>query len=411
MANNEDNNVDSDLFEEDEISRQRIQEREAVVFDIESTSEDEKTSAHLLLSKIYSKHFIILLGFSLAGIILLYSAFLMVTEFNLFSVANWPTSNENIIYSNAGLIILGAGVVALLFLLEKYIFKQDKWTPSRLGIASTTKPSHASIIILLAMPFLLFLVLILSPPAKFSFGNDPKALLIILYATGSVPVIMLEEIYFRGVYWKYLDMRFGSKSMTKVILINSAMFMLIHVPSQLYIGLQDQLQAVGTINPWFVYKFLIFFTGGLLLCQLRNYFNSLWAPISFHISFNIFSILISTFAKTTKTGFLSINDILILIILLIFIGFFILAQKFNIFKIKAKILDMSGIEGEENILTTKFYHSFRLLFLAGIALVFIYYSTYMANNSVITMIIIYLIIIGSFVALIVMAWKKILIFK
>ncbi len=128
-------------------------------------------------------------------------------------------------------------------------------------IASLVLGSAAFIII-----FLLFKI----SPREFTWPL-PKNLRVLLIVYPSLPPLV-EEIVFRGILYEFLKER---QRTWIAIVLSSLIFSLLHPYSWLFL--------------------LIPFIGGVFFCLLKDRFNSLWAPLIFHIAGNMGLLLLPSF--------------------------------------------------------------------------------------------------------------------
>jgi membrane protease YdiL (CAAX protease family) len=285
-------------------------------------------------------------------------------------------------------------------LLERNIYARDPWTLARQGMQPLSS-SYSKKAYLIALVPAIFLAIGLVDPL---WGVSPLFAnpFYVFFIVGGVPVVIFEEILFRGVYWKYLVIRYAKvTSMVKAYLINALIFAAIHLPTQfiLYSG-----SVVGGNMPSQITSIVtslgIYFMSGLLLGLLKESFNNLIAPISYHVVFNIIFL---TF-DSSGLWVLLFQALLLLV--------FILAQKMGWFKgAEAPQRTELTPEFKKNVLETRLHSVFRVAFLVGTGWVLFYYGSEMSVGNPLLFLISSIVIIASYCFVGFLYAKRLWIFK
>ncbi|MBD3185489.1 CPBP family intramembrane metalloprotease [Candidatus Bathyarchaeota archaeon] len=115
-----------------------------------------------------------------------------------------------------------------------------------------------------------------------------------LFFIGTIPTSIFEEVVFRGIYWKYMLMKYGRKgSLALVHALNGLLFAGIHLP-RIFFEYVDTLYAgeLPFMGLSILFNGLIFVLNGFILSLLRDTFKNLIAPIVYHIVLNILVVTI-----------------------------------------------------------------------------------------------------------------------
>nr|MDO8086333.1 CPBP family intramembrane metalloprotease [Candidatus Sigynarchaeum springense] len=224
----------------------------------------------------------------------------------------------------------------------------------------------------------------------------------IIFIIGGLPVVIFEEVLFRGIYWKYLVIRFAkNKSMTIVFLINAFLFMIIHAPS-LFVIYCEALLAGNLLSELAVILilFISYFISGLILTVLRDAHDNLLAPIVYHIAFNVI------FLTFTMNGLwlIIIQAVIFLILLTI--------REMGWFKVSQQHHDKEAIhEFQRPILETPMHSVLRWFFLIGNGMVMFYYGSEMSRGNTPLLLVSSLVIVASYAILAFLYVKRLLFFK
>ncbi|MHA1996924.1 MAG: CPBP family glutamic-type intramembrane protease, partial [Promethearchaeota archaeon] len=344
----------------------------------------------------YKKHFYL---FFIASII---SSGTLIAIFTAVGVVSWASTDSWVVSINLGTIFFAIASIILMIVIEKQIYVKDEWTLSRLGLENLSHPSSAKSLIAATLPLVL-LILPFLDGTGFSLtsimtGEIPG--LWMMYLFGTIPLIIFEEIIFRGIYWKYMVMKYSHvRSMMFVHSINALLFAFIHLP-RIYFQFVDSIYT-GALYSYvllLVLSFLIFLISGMILSILREYFKNILAPITFHLVFNIITIII-----TLNLLYLLLFQVAIFftLILLKFIGLFDRHSKKKIKEITTRVAgskekdeiinvelrkELKKLNGR-NVLDTKVHEWFRRVFFVGNALIILYYTVLIGLIDDITMIV------------------------
>lgn len=371
----QDENINND---DDAVDRAALMTDNEVFFDIEKKSEGERTLAFKHLVIMYKWHFLLLLFASFVSAGILFASFIMRG-----SLIGWQTEMREIALK-ASNIPIGIAILLLVVLLEKLVYEKDDWTMKRLGFVHPTSREAFKSYLYGLIP-LVFII------PGFFYQSGPSPATIWFIVIGTVPIIILEEIIFRGVYWKYTVMKYGQNNNIILYLLNGLMFALIHVPS-LFINYVDgiisgilyvQIPAMGI-------KLSYMFILGITLAILRDALNNIYAPIIYHLTNNIITLLL-------PVG--NIGTIWKIIISCIVLGALMVLNLLKIIRSKRDVPDeIIPRSYNQKAIDTKFHWTLKRVYLVGGALIILYYAFGMTILSIpaliislITMIVIVLI--------------------
>nr|MDO8109334.1 CPBP family intramembrane metalloprotease [Candidatus Sigynarchaeota archaeon] len=390
-----------DLFKSEELSQEDKEEgkiRKEVTFDIEVSSEGDKKSAYRLLATMYKKHFLILFASSIVTVVVMFAAF------GIYNSVVWATSSFRVMALNLSYLSIPVATLLLMPAVERTVYLKDNWTLERQGWQALGSPVSKKSYFMAIIPAVLLLIPIIM--VSLALSDSFTSPFYILFVVGGIPVIIFEELLFRGVYWKYLVMRYGKdKFSMNVVFINAVIFMLIHLP-RLFIDYTDGILIAAFGLRAIIISFLLasFFLAGLILGLLRATFKNILAPIAFHISYNSIFIVI-------KLDVVSIMP-LWLLGLVILVVFFLIAQHINLFRIQTEIsADSIPAELKKPVLQTKWHDKFRIAFFIANGCIMVYYGSGIAGGDVMSLIIVMIVILGAWAVLGYLYLKKLWIFK
>ncbi|MFX0103227.1 MAG: type II CAAX prenyl endopeptidase Rce1 family protein [Candidatus Hodarchaeota archaeon] len=372
---------DENISGEDKGIIEDIADKE-VFFDIEKKSDGERKKAYNHLALMYKWHF---LSFFIASII---GGVIMFTIYNYRVIFLLIIPKVRLVALNASMIPIAISVLLLIVLLEKIVYSKDTWTMERLGFVKMNSIIAKKSYVFGLIP-LIFLIFRLISPNMLATSQFVLTVSTSLFILGSIPIIILEEIIFRGIYWKYILMKFGKNRILYAYLINGLLFSLIHLPT-MFISYIDGiinsriLDRLIDISIMLLNAFII----GTSLAILRDSLNCIYAPIIFHLLYNIIDALL----PVTLFGALWS----------IFIGTIIFVVLLSLSKWK-KIRTSRDIPQEalsnnlkEVIQKTRFQKIFKFIYLIGCSLVAIgYYGYAMSKESNIRLIITIITMISS----------------
>ncbi len=390
--------AEEDPFKDIESTPEDLEEsniRKEILFDIEVSSESNRKIANEFLTTLYKKHLVSLFIGSCVTVVVLFVAFI-----NYGSVTWVVDFTERRMALYGGLLATPVAVLIVMSFLERDVYSKDDWSLDRHGMQPLSFASSKKAYLMGLIPLLYLLLTGFSTSWMVSayFVNDYY----ILFITGGIPVVVFEEVLFRGVYWKYSIIRFGKKkSMMNVFLINALLFSIIHLPS-LFIRYCDALLA-GNLNNELLLIVLLFtsyFLNGLIVGVLRDAHDNLVAPIAYHIVYNvIFSIFVANIV------WLIILEAAILLVLLAI-------REMGWFKIPEQKRSNEVIqEFKQPILETPLHSVFRWFFLIGNGMVLFYYGSEMSRGDAPLFLITAILIIGMYAFLGFLYTKRLLFFK
>jgi len=369
--------------------------RKEMMFDIEVSSESNRKIAIEFLTTLYKKHLISLFigSFVAAGV--------LFTAFIIYGSITWVGAlTERRMALNGGLLAMPVAMLLVMSFLERDIFVKDPWSLHRLGMQPFSFTSSKKALLMCLVPFQFLLVVGFSNDwtVNSSFLNP----FYIIFIIGGLPVVIFEEVLFRGIYWKYLVIRFAkNKSMTIVFLINAFLFMIIHAPS-LFVIYCEALLAGNLLSELAVILilFISYFISGLILTVLRDAHDNLLAPIVYHIAFNVI------FLTFTMNGLwlIIIQAVIFLILLTI--------REMGWFKVSQQHHDKEAIhEFQRPILETPMHSVLRWFFLIGNGMVMFYYGSEMSRGNTPLLLVSSLVIVASYAILAFLYVKRLLFFK
>lgn len=388
-----------DLFDRENMSEEDKEDseiRKEVTFDIEQASESDKQAAFNVFKKVYSKHFWLLFVSSIITVVALF------TGFAIYNNLGWLSNPiPRAISLGAGSLSIPVALTLVMPVVERNAYKKDAWSLERLGFQTFTSSSSKKSYLMALFPLLLICIILIFP--YFTFISDFFNPFYIFFIIGGIPVIIFEELLFRGVYWKYLEIRFNNFS--TLVIINASIFATIHLP-RLFIQYVDGL-LLGNFSGTLIsiaLGLVSFFLVGIVLALLRDIFKNILAPIMFHLVYDILFFIIF------------LNNVLIIFIwLLVLCGlvvFFTLARTFNIFKIPASIpLETIPAEFKKPVLETRLHANFRLVFFIGNGLALFYYGAIMSEFNLTFLIISFVVIVVAWVIFGIFYVKKTWLFK
>ncbi len=369
--------------------------RKEVTFDIEVSSESNKKIAFEFLATMYKKHFLVLFLGSIVAIVVL---FIGVSQYGSVIWYGGVIIPSTVL--NAGRLAMPIAVLLLMPLLERNIYARDLWTLTRLGMQPLSS-TYSKKAYLMALPPVIFLAIAFVDP---SWGVNAQFLnpFYILVIIGGVPVVIFEEILFRGVYWKYIMIRFSTaSSMSRAYLINALIFMAIHLPTMFIYYSESVVGNYMASQMLSIAVFLgIYFLSGLLLGLIKETFNNLLAPVSFHVVFNIIVLIFNS------------NGLWVMLFQALLLVLFILSKKMGWFK-AAEVPRRAEPtpEFKKNVLETKPHSIFRLVYLVGNGLVLFYYGSAMSWENPLLFLIVSVVIIASYAFVGFLYAKRLWIFK
>jgi len=371
-----------DLFDNENMSQEDKEEsmiRKEVTFDIEQASESDKKAAYNVFKAVYSKHFWLLFVASNIAWIILFTGFAI--NGNLGWLSN-PV--PRMISLAAGFLCIPVALTLVMPVVERNAYKRDAWSLEREGFQAFKSSSSEKSCLMALFPLILLGIMILFP--SFSLSSEFSSPFYLIFIIGGIPAIIFEEILFRGVYWKYLEIRFNT--FLRLVVINASVFAAIHVPRLIIFYVDGLLSAnlAGTVLS-IVITLLSYFMLGIVLALLRDMFKNIIAPVAFHLVYDIL-ILVIYF------------DVLMSLMWLIVIGglmvFFIFARKFNLFKISASVsLETVPAEFKKPVLETRLHANFRILFFIGNGVVLYYYGAMMSQYDLLSFVITSVVIVAA----------------
>ncbi|HME54094.1 MAG TPA: CPBP family intramembrane glutamic endopeptidase [Candidatus Lokiarchaeia archaeon] len=388
-----------DLFDRENIDQEDKEEseiRKEVTFDIEQASESDKKAAFNVFKTVYGKHFSLLFVASIIAVIVLF------TGFALYASLSWLSNPvPRTISLAAGFLATPVALTLVMPVVERNAYKKDAWSLERLGFQSLASASSRKSLLMALFPLILLGVMAIFP--LFSLSSSFSSPFYILFVIGGIPAIIFEELLFRGVYWKYLEIRYNK--FMNLALINAGVFAAIHIP-RLIIQYVDGLllgNLIGTIFSILIIL-LSYFLAGFVLALLRDIFKNILAPIAFHL---VYDILV--FVLFIDNVMMSFTWLLLLCGIVIF---FVFARMFNVFKIPAGIqLENIPAELKKPVLESRMHNNFRLVFFLGNGLVLYYYGAMMSQFDSTFFIITSIVIVAAWVIFGIFYVKKRWLFK
>ncbi|MEX2683698.1 MAG: lysostaphin resistance A-like protein [Candidatus Sigynarchaeota archaeon] len=391
--------IDDDLFETNKLSPEDLVDskiRNEVSFDIEVSAESNKKIAYEFLANMYKKHFwALFIGSIVAFIVLL----ILISFLGTIQLFGGLVIDIRLVMG-AGLLAIPISVLVLMPLLERNVYARDPWTLERLGIQPLTSSYSKNAYLAGLLPLVLLLIKFIDS----TWGLNPMFInpLYVFVVVGGIPIVIFEEVIFRGVYWKYIMIRYAkTNSVKNVYIINALLFTAIHMP-RLFIAYSGSVLGNTLMSqlPFFLQQIAIYFVAGLLLSILRDAFNSLLAPVSYHLVFN--TILFT----------LVMDGWWILLFIAITLLVVILALKMEWLKLARAPTNLTmPSEYNKNVLETRLHAILRLAFLLGNGLVLFYYGSEMSWGNPLLFLISSIIIIASFALVGYLYVKRIWFFK
>lgn len=369
--------------------------RKEVTFDIEVSSESNKKIAYEFLATMYKKYFWALFIGSIVAVVVLFVGVALYGSVLWYGVMTDISTTKS-----AGLLAIPVAMLLVMPLLERNIYARDLWTLARQGMQPLSSQYSKKAYLIAFFP-LIFLTIMLVDP-EWSVNSAFSNPFYILFIVGGIPVVVFEELVFRGVYWKYILIRYATPtSMVKVYMINALIFSAIHLPTMFYLYSASVVGGYMAAEIVSIVTFLgIYFLSGLLLGLLREIFNNVLAPISYHVVFNIIFLT------------LQLNGLWILLFQALLLLFFIVANMMGWFEGAAVPPRAEPTaEFKKNILETKLHSIFRLAFLVGNGLVLFYYGTGMSWGNAPLLLVSSIIIIASYTIVGLLYAKRMWIFK
>jgi membrane protease YdiL (CAAX protease family) len=390
--------IEDDLFKTTESNPEDLAEsktRKEVTFDIEVSSESNKKIAFEFLATMYKKHFLVLFIGSIAAVVVLFVGVALFGKMVWFGVVS-DTSPM----LNAGLLAMPVAMLLVMPLLERNIYARDPWTLARQGMQPLSSPYSKKAYLIALVPAIFLAIGLVDPlwGVNPAFANP----FYVLFIVGGVPVVVFEELVFRGVYWKYLVIRYAKPtSMAKVHIINALIFVAIHLPTVFILYSGSVVGGYMLSEMLIIAEFLgVYFLSGLLLGLLKDTFNNLIAPISYHVVFNFIFLSFGS------------NGLWILIFQGLLLLVFFLAKEMGWFKgAEVPRRAESTAEFNKNILETRLHSVFRLAFLVGNGLVLFYYGSAMSWDNSPLFLVSSIVIIASFTFVGFLYMKRLWIFK
>jgi hypothetical protein len=220
--------IEDDLFKTTESNPGDLAEskiRKEMTFDIEVSSESNKKIAFEFLATMYKKHFWALFIGSIIAVVVLFVGVGLYGSMIWFGVVVGVSPALS-----AGLLAMPVAMLLVMPILERNIYARDTWTLARQGMQPLASPYSKKAYFVALAPAIFLAIGLLDPAWHVSsaFSNP----FYVLFIVGGVPVVIFEELVFRGVYWKYIVIRYAkANSMVKAYLFNALVFALIHLPS------------------------------------------------------------------------------------------------------------------------------------------------------------------------------------
>ncbi|MBN2150355.1 MAG: CPBP family intramembrane metalloprotease [Candidatus Lokiarchaeota archaeon] len=344
---------------------------------------------------LYKRHFLSLFIGSCVTVVVLFVAFAMygsVTWVGAFA------ERRTALYG--GLLATPVAMLLVMGFLEREIYAKDTWTLDRLGMQPLSFVHSKKAYLMGLLPFLCLLIAGISNAweVSSSFANPYYTLLII----GQMPVVVFEESLFRGVYWKYIVIRFAKgKSMLNVFLINALLFSVIHLPS-LFIRYCDGLLAgdLGNALIEIVLLFAMYFVTGLILGILRDAHDSLVAPLAYHLVYNILFFTIE------------MNPVWLMIVQAALVAALLAIRETGWFRPTEKKRSEEAIqEFQRPIMETPLHTVVRWFFLVGNGMVLYYYGSEMSIGDASLFMISSIVIVTSYAFLGFLYSKRMFFFK
>lgn len=390
--------MEDDTFDHVEPSPEDLEDskiRNEVTFDIEVSSETNKKIALEFFSTMYKRHFLSLFVGGCIAVVILFIAFA------LFGSVTWVGAyTERRMALNGGLMAMPVAMLLVMPFLERSIYSRDQWTLDRLGVQplGRSRSRGAYMMALVPLAFLLIGLFDASWQINPAFINP----VYFFFLVGGIPVVVVEEVIFRGVYWKYLFIRFArTHSSWPVFLVNAFFFSAIHLPTIFVLYSEGVLaNTLSYIMPTLALYLASYFTSGLILCTLRDAFKNLLAPISYHVAFNLVFFIF----QVNMLWIIIFQGIILLILLL--------GRKMGWFN---PFVPGAGatLDPEYNkpILDTKIHALVRLAFWAGNGIVLFYYGSEMARGNDMLLSLVSILVIASYVLVGILYAKRAFIFK
>ncbi|MHA1793479.1 MAG: lysostaphin resistance A-like protein [Promethearchaeota archaeon] len=384
MSNDDFLNIE---IEPDEVQDKIDEEIDKVTFDIELLADEERDKAYKLATSMYKKQFFTFLLISIGVVAALFIAF------GVLATVTWYSKPERIIILLLSYPSLAAGNLLVLVLVERNIYKKDKWNLARLGITRFSISESRMQYIAAFLPLFLLMTIFFEPSFRFSeylLLNPGYATWWVLFIISAAPIATFEEIVFRGIYWRYLVMKHGKEgNIMKLFLINSLIFLFIHIP-RFFIEYTDGALS-GVFYPVLLNILVemgIVFILSLTLCALRSYFDNLIVPIVFHAIYNVLSFTFS----------FNINYILLFLAIVFAVLLFTIINQ-GLGNKTSKKLDLSEKEKimvSKNILETKQHHYFKMIYYIANSLIIFGTAVLIAS---VDMIILFVVILAMIPAL------------
>nr|MDO8119213.1 type II CAAX endopeptidase family protein [Candidatus Sigynarchaeota archaeon] len=358
--------MSDDLFDKhfDANDMQEHQDRKDVMFEIESKSLETKKAAQELLFGMYKRHFLVLFSASVVAAVVLFAGFFLVGTILWGSVSN-PIKTAAIA---GGALCFPAGNMIVIVILERYLFSRDTWTLERMGYRGIDARQAKGILIASAIP-VIYLVLSFLDPATAVFQDIFNPLYILVLV--SLPILAIfEEMLFRGIYWKYIDMKYSRES---IFVLSALIFAIIHVPAYFFYYINALLSG-------FLYNGLltlgislvVVFFNGVILAFLRHAKQDLVLPTAFHVVYNLI------------TGIVMIQPLLLLLASAI-----LAAIMFVLFMFTPQQAVPAGKAPEVTarlLVETREYKNFKLAFLIANATMIMYYVIMMTGVELISLV-------------------------
>ncbi len=357
--------MSDDIFEggPDENDLREQQERKEVMFEIESRSTENKEAAYKLLVGMYKRHLLILFSASVVAAVLLFIGFIILGTVLWGSISN-PVKTAVIA---GGALCFPAGNILLICFLERYLFSRDAWSLDRLGYRGITGKQTASSLLYGCIPVAFVVIALFDPATALDGSLANPAYLLLIFALPFLAIF--EEILFRGIYWKYLDMKY---SRVTVILVSSLIFAFIHLPAFFFMYVNALLSGV-LFNGMMLMgvNLLSIFFSGVTLAVLRHVSQNLIAPTAFHVVYNVVVAIIV------------IQPLLLLLANAMIAGVIFVISMFYSVQVVKKEKAPSSISAP--LTETREYKNFKFLFLAANATVIIYYTIMMTEFNPVTL--------------------------